>query len=152
MKFQFNDGGRKDAGYKGTTNDCVVRAISIVTGISYQTVYDEINVMCEKFNRRKRKRLYQKASSREGVFRKIYHKYLLMHGMQWSACTTIGSGCKVHLKEDELPDGKIICRLSRHLTAVIDKTIHDLHDCSRYGTRQVYGYYFYETKKVDQRN
>lgn len=43
MEFVFNDGGRADAGYKGTTGDCVCRAISIITGKSYKEVYDNIN-------------------------------------------------------------------------------------------------------------
>jgi hypothetical protein len=53
----------------------------------------------------------------------------------------IGKGCKVHLRADELPKGKIICSVSRHLVAVIDGVINDTHDCSRDGNRCVYGYY-----------
>lgn len=37
--FQYNDGGRKDAGYKGFTGDCVCRAICIASGLPYQKVY-----------------------------------------------------------------------------------------------------------------
>jgi hypothetical protein len=40
MKFQYNDGGRQQAGYKGKTGDCVVRAIAIAADLPYQTVYD----------------------------------------------------------------------------------------------------------------
>ena len=29
MEFNFNDGGRADAGYKGRTGDCVTRAVAI---------------------------------------------------------------------------------------------------------------------------
>ena len=32
-------------------------------------------------------------------------------------------------------------RLSGHLAAVIDGVVHDIHDCSRDGTRCVYGYF-----------
>lgn len=41
MKYQRNDGGRKAAGYKGITGDCVCRAIAIGTGQPYQTVYED---------------------------------------------------------------------------------------------------------------
>ena len=34
MKFQFNDGGRVVAGYKGSAGDCVVRSVAISTGLS----------------------------------------------------------------------------------------------------------------------
>jgi hypothetical protein len=53
----------------------------------------------------------------------------------------IGSGCKVHLRADELPAGRLVVKLSRHLVAVIDGVIHDTYDCSRGGTRCVYGFY-----------
>jgi hypothetical protein len=32
--WQFDDGGRGAAGFKGKTGDCVCRAIAIATGIS----------------------------------------------------------------------------------------------------------------------
>ena len=53
----------------------------------------------------------------------------------------IGSGCTVHLRADELPPGRLVVSVSKHLTAVIDGVIHDTHDCSRRGTRCVYGYW-----------
>jgi hypothetical protein len=53
----------------------------------------------------------------------------------------VGSGCKVHLRADELPSGRLIVRVSHHFAAVIDGVIHDTHDCSRGGTRCVYGYW-----------
>jgi len=45
------------------------------------------------------------------------------------------------LRADELPQGKLIVRLSKHLTAMIDGVIQDTHDPSRGGKRCVYGYY-----------
>ena len=53
----------------------------------------------------------------------------------------IGSGCTVHLRADELPTGRLIVSVSRHVVAVIDGVIHDTHDPSRDGTRCVYGYW-----------
>jgi hypothetical protein len=53
----------------------------------------------------------------------------------------IGSGCKVHLRSDELPIGRLVVGLSRHSAAVIDGVLHDTYDCSRRGTRCVYGYW-----------
>lgn len=51
MEFKHNDGGRSEAGYKGITGDCAVRAISIVTGKSYQEVYDAINYLAKNWER-----------------------------------------------------------------------------------------------------
>ena len=53
----------------------------------------------------------------------------------------IGQGCKVHLKADELPGGRIVATVSKHYTAIIDGEIHDTYDCSRDGERCVYGYF-----------
>jgi len=54
---------------------------------------------------------------------------------------SIGSGCKVHLDGNELPEGRLVASLSKHVAAVIDGVINDTYDCSREGTRCVYGYY-----------
>jgi hypothetical protein len=139
MKFKYNDGGRKDAGYKGITGDCVVRAISIATQKPYQEIYDIFNELgnCEKIT----ERMKSKSSSRTGVYRKTYNKYLLDNGWKWTPTMFIGQGCKVHLKKDELPSGILLVRLSRHLACVIDGVLNDTFDCSRGGTRCVYGYY-----------
>jgi hypothetical protein len=62
-------------------------------------------------------------------------------GWVWHPTMTIGSGCKVHLREDELPNGRLMVLVSRHYTAVIDGIINDTFDPSRNGKRCVYGYY-----------
>jgi hypothetical protein len=128
MPFQYNDGGRKDAGFKGDTGDCVVRSIAIVTGKSYREVYDDLFSLGGK-------------SPRLGVAKKVYHKYLLSQGFEWTPTMFIGQGCKVHLCKEELPEGKLIVRLSKHITAVVDGIVHDTYDPSRNGWRCVYGYY-----------
>lgn len=74
-------------------------------------------------------------------------KYLAALGWKWVATMGIGGGCKVHLKADELPSGTIICRVSRHYVAVVDGVINDTYDCSRGGTRCVYGHYIKEGKE-----
>jgi hypothetical protein len=137
QKFVYNDGGREAAGYKGTTGDCVTRAIAIVTEKPYKEVYNTLNIIGENEKRKKKK-----SNSRTGVFKSTYDKYLKSLGYIWIPCMKIGSGCKVHLRSDELPEGRLIVRLSRHLSTVIDGVIHDIFDCSRHGTRCVYGYYY----------
>ena len=137
MDFVYNDGGRSLAGYKGHTGDCVVRAVSIATGQPYQTVYDLFNELSTEERRCRQRR----SNSRTGVRRTTIKKYLLSLGWVWTATTTIGSGCKVHLKKDELPSGIVVCSVSRHITVVIDGTINDTYNPSRNETRCVYGYY-----------
>jgi hypothetical protein len=136
--WQRNDGGRAAAGYRGDAGDCVVRAIAIATNRPYQEVYDGINALRDSMRQTHR---VKKSSARDGVSRVVYERYLKSLGWRFVATMKIGSGCKVHLRKRELPDGRIIVRVSKHMTAVIDGVIHDTHDCSRGGTRCVYGYF-----------
>lgn len=139
QRYVFNDGGRQAAGFKGQTGDCVTRSIAIVTGKPYKEVYDALNAM--SINEHITKRKKKKSNSRTGVFRKTYQKYLESLGYVWTPTMQIGQGCKTHLRSDELPAGRLIVRVSKHITAMIDGVINDTHDCSREGTRCVYGYF-----------
>lgn len=139
MEFIKNDGGRKNSGHKGQTRDCVCRAISIATEIPYEKVYSDLNSLIEKEFPRTKQSIA--GSSRTGVIRFIYQKYLEELGWKWVPTMKFGQGCTVHLRKEELPSGRIICRLSKHLAAVIDGVLYDTYDCSRDGTRCVYGYF-----------
>jgi hypothetical protein len=138
-QFQFDDGGRRAAGYRGKAGDCVVRAIAIATGRPYQQVYDLVNsaAMNERTGKRKR----GKSNARTGVYKTSIKRVMKSLGWVWTPTMQIGSGCTVHLRGDELPAGRLVVSVSKHLTAVIDGVIHDTHDCSRRGTRCVYGYW-----------
>jgi hypothetical protein len=126
--FVEDDGGRAQAGYKaGNVGDCVVRAIAIATRGDYKTIY---------------KALSRKGSSaRNGVLPEIYDTYLKENGWEWVSCMK-DKHKRVHLNDYELPlRGRLILRLSKHVTAWIDGKLYDNYDCSRGGKRMVYGYY-----------
>lgn len=136
MQYQYNDGGRKEAGYQGDAGDCVVRAIAIATGFTYQKVYDDLFELNKQHNKK------GKNSPRDGnTSKKVYNMYLDFHGFSWTPTMFIGSGAKVHLKDGELPMGRLVARCSRHLVAVIDGVLQDTYDSSRDSTRTVYGYW-----------
>jgi hypothetical protein len=137
--FVYDDGGRKEAGFKGETGDCVTRAIAIATRKPYLEVYTALNGLACNERRGKRKRGI--SSARKGVYRVTYQKYLESQGWIWTPTMQIGSGCKIHLRADELPTGHLVVSVSRHLVAMIDGVIHDTHDPAREGTRCVYGYW-----------
>jgi len=142
MKFTFHDGGRAAAGYTGKAGDCVCRSIAIVTGIDYQEVYDRL--ADGNAAQRRSKRTGKKprtASQGINVRRQWVKEYMESLGFEWTATMRIGSGCTVHLRDGELPDGRLVVSVSKHWTAVIDGVIHDTHDPSRGGTRCVYGYW-----------
>lgn len=139
MELVHDDGGRSAAGYSGLTGDCVTRAIAIATGKPYQEVYDAINEMAKGERRGRRKRGVSNA--RTGVYKATYRKYLEKLGWVFTPTMGIGTGCTVHLKDGELPMGKLIVSVSKHMVAVINGVMHDTHDPSREGTRCVYGYF-----------
>lgn len=140
MRFVYDDGGRAAAGYTGTSGDCVVRAIAIATQIPYQIVYNGINLAAVGERRGKRKRGV--SSARNGVYKPTYRRFLHALGWSWQPTMQIGSGCTVHLRDNELPSGRLIVSVSKHLVAVLDGVLHDLDDPSRDGTRCVYGYFY----------
>lgn len=160
MSWTYNDGGRELAGYKGTTGDCVCRAIAIATGMPYQQVYTELNKISKTERRGKRKR--GKSSARTGVYKNTIKRYMESIGWKWVGTMGIGTGCKVHLHKDELPSGRLVVRLSKHITCMIDGVINDTFNPQRGGsvgmkngkpfkqaeTRCVYGYWI-QTKNQD---
>ena len=131
MEFVYDDGGRKEAGYKGKAGDCVTRAVAIAAQLPYQQVYDILSEGCR--TQRVTKRSGRKSSARNGVItqRKWFKDYMRSLGFEWTACMGIGTGCRVHLADGELPSGRLVVSVSRHYTAVIDGVVRDTHDPQR---------------------
>jgi len=131
--FVENDGGRADAGFRGDAGDCVTRAIAIAAELPYRDVYDALAAHEANAGRAR--------SARNGISRKIIRAFMEEMGWDWTPTMQIGSGCQVHLRADELPTGRLVVSVSKHLCAVIDGVVHDTYDPSRAGTRCVYGYW-----------
>lgn len=151
--YVYDDGGRAEAGYKGTTRDCGTRAIAIVTGLPYQQVYDLVLKYAER--ERKGKNRAKKSHPRTGIWQTTMRKIMADLGWEWKPTMLVGQGCKVHLSADELPAGRLLVNVSRHYTAVIDGVVHDIFNPCRgsavgmkdgipftqHETRCVYGYF-----------
>lgn len=143
LAFCRHDGGRAAAGFKGTAGDCVTRAIAIATGRPYADVYAALNAAAtkERPGARARKQKGKRSSARTGIFWPTVRRYMESIGWVWVPTMQIGSGCKVHLRADELPAGRLVVNVSRHCVAVLDGVLYDTEDSSRDGKRCVYGYY-----------
>ena len=130
------------AGRRPASGDCVDRAVAIAAKRPYAEIYAALaHGMGEQ---RATARIGKQArSARHGVSvkRKWFKDYMGSLGFVWHPAMRIGSGCKVHLRADELPPGRLVVTLSRHYAAVIDGVVHDTYDSSRNGTRCVYGYW-----------
>lgn len=154
MKHIFNDGGRQAAGYTGKTGDCACRALAIAAEMPYQQAYELINQFASRERKGKGTRKRGMSNARTGVHSATMRRIMESIGWTWTATMGIGTGCKVHLRENELPTGRLVILVSRHFTAVIDGVIHDTHDPQRLGfdyaesdradmkgSRCVYGYW-----------
>jgi hypothetical protein len=152
MEWRFDDGGRAAAGFKGRAGDCVARSIAIVSGRPHAEVYRRLAAGTGA--QRAGKRGKRAASARRGINtgRKWFRDYMDELGFRWVPTMGIGTGCRVHLHDGELPPGRLVVSVSKHYTAVIDGVIHDTHDpqrevrCvgpdgERISRRCVYGYW-----------
>jgi len=140
----YNDGGRAAAGFKGKAGDCVCRAIAIATSKPYREIYDDLRALGWSA---RGPTAYGWRDPVDGLIipaektRVLEREYIESLGWRWTPTMAIGSGCRVHLRADELPLGRLIVQVTHHLVAVIDGVIHDTYDCTRGGSRCVYGFY-----------
>jgi hypothetical protein len=133
VKHILDDGGRKLAGFKGDAGDCVVRSVAIASGRPYAEVYAACADIMAGLRKTKGRRAAGKRSASDGVYTtsKAFKTYIAGLGFVWTPTMKIGEGCRVHLADGELPMGRLIVKVSRHVTAVIDGVVHDTYDPQR---------------------
>ena len=143
--FTYDDGGRAAAGFpKHRAGDCVARSVAIASGQPYLAVHAAL--AAGNAGQRKSKgasRHTGKATADHGIncnF-KWFKDYMCGLGFDWFPTMGIGTGCRVHLKPSELPPGRLVVAVSKHSVAVVDGVVRDTYDCTRGGTRCVYGYW-----------
>lgn len=131
LPFKYNDGGRSKYFKANNVRDCAIRAIAIATQQDYKEVYDNL------------KKLNKGESCRNGTPNKISKKYLKQLGWKWIGINRKnGESCKLNKEDMEKfinNYDRIIIRVSKHLTTIIDGCLNDTFDCSRDGDRGVYG-------------
>lgn len=132
MTYIYSDGGRAEAGYKGTAADCAVRAIAIVLDLPYKAIYEDMRYFMD---------CRDAGSPRNGITEEHLRRYLGERGFRYVAAKINGKHTNMHLNRAELPAGRIIANLSNHVSAVIDGVLHDTWDCSDGGETPVYGYW-----------
>lgn len=136
MKVVITDGGRSAAGFKGVAADCVCRSISIATEIPYADIYKALADGAASTGRPR--------SARNGINTRDawFKSFMGRLGFTWVTTVKFGApGPRIHLRDGELPAGRLVVDVSKHYTAVIDGVNYDAFDCSRGGTRVVYGYW-----------
>lgn len=134
MDYIYDDGGRS-LYFKGNAGvrDCVCRAITIASGKDYKEVY---NLLFKTMGE----------SPRGGVYtsKPKFKRMMASLGFTWTATSGIGSHQAVHLIKGELPEGRLVCSMAGHWTAVIDNQVRDTFDprVNGYGQhRKIYGFW-----------
>lgn len=138
LPWQCHDGGRKAAGYKGTTRDCVVRAIAIVTGEPYKSVYKELHALAKANPMWGQRRDPKKCSPRYGVYEKHSSAFLASRGWKWVPVDDLVPNAG---DDDTFPDlGKYaIINIPQHFMAIVDGVVLDQWSPSGWRRPQVLG-------------
>jgi hypothetical protein len=129
VKFVYDDGGRKAAGFKGKADDCIVRAIAIAAEKPYREVYYALNAH---------------RGVRGLVKNNAARRYLKTLGWEWTPILFnrfLDKAHQVHLRADELPSGRLIVALPHHLVAVIDGVAYDTLKGEHGSRRLIEGYF-----------
>ena len=118
MRFIKTDGGRKLAGFKGTTSDCATRAIAIATGLDYKFVYETIT--------ERKAADGSKKSARSGIAGITLHNYLKYLGFKKIKVSRLTYREAV----EEYPNG--ILETRNHVVAVREGDFYDSHNSAEY--------------------
>jgi hypothetical protein len=155
-KFVKDDGGRSKSGIarspgrKDEPGDCVARSIAIATGKPYREVHDALTAatvrhvatgQSEWAKWARRKGGYRVFHADHGVATAVSAIYLRELGWKYTSTKERPRGKGIHLRADELPRGRLIVSVPRHMVAVIDGVIHDTNDCSDEGRCRIQGYW-----------
>lgn len=119
MNYKFNDGGKIFTGNFAETNDCVVRAVSIVTG--HGTAAERLGYSHYGITRV----MLEPLKTPEGVDVLSTDFMQLMHG----AGFVYASVPQAKFKLSDLPkDGIYIAHTHQHVAAVVNGTVEDVID------------------------
>ncbi|MEZ8989230.1 hypothetical protein AB6E89_08310 [Vibrio breoganii] len=146
LPFRYNDGGRKDAGFKGKARDCVARSIAIASGLSYSEVYKALAIgnAKQRASSRTPKRT-RSANNGVNTQRKWFKQFMINMGFEWVPTQGIGSTTRTYLSKGELPKGNIIVAVRKHYAAVINGVLNDTADFSKGRRVCVVGYWIKKT-------
>lgn len=131
MKHVYNDGGRKEAGYKGSARDCVCRSISIATGLSYKEVYSVLARMNKRVTGRK--------SARNGIHTGMewFKELMEIWGFEWHQAPSFYVYNFNHFPKR----GTFIVDMPSHYTVVMAGEIHDTYDPRVLRNQAIKGYW-----------
>lgn len=125
IDYEYDDGGRAAAGFKGTTGDHVIRATAIATGLPYAALYKRYAALNgARFGKITGKRNVHR-DDYEPVLEELgYVKAVRPHRRKGVPSLTFSEAYEQY--------GDCIVRTSRHLSAIIDGVLRDTGDIRTY--------------------
>jgi len=137
--YHYDDGGRAQAGYKGSTGDCSVRAIAIATGKPYDEVYKALHHIARNWKGRSKRaqRTRAQPSPRNGVFVEVLDAY--MKSIGW-----VQHMVKARINDlpawayTQIAEGTpgVVLYVRKHYTALVNETVRDTWDCRMTAARE----------------
>jgi hypothetical protein len=123
IKFEYDDGGRQDAGFSEYAKDCVTRSVKIILGCDYLKAYELVNKYIDQIETKK------VSHACMGVNNSTTKKLFGFLGMKWHP-------------SNNLPKrkGKYILNMPNHVCAFVDGVVKDTHNYFE-KTNRVYGYW-----------
>jgi hypothetical protein len=130
--FAFNDGGRRLSTRPKQRNDCTVRSLAIVTGLSYDLAFDVLKGAGRKNNGNFDLEKYLREHSK-GSF-KCQKQGRLLAPVRWKRISDFLA---------EHHNGRYIIATAKHVAAVVDGVMHDDMPTHHIQDRPVYSWMEY---------
>ena len=126
LPFTFTTGGRHEAGYKGYTNDCVIRAIVVMTERPYKEIYKLVHNHMKANPMYKQRYDKKYCSPRFGVYQEQTEAIMKQLGYKYVSVKNLvpNSGQGVSSLTSILPKHCII-RVIGHLVAYKEGVLFD---------------------------
>ena len=140
LEFHYNDGERKDAGFRGMTGDCLFRAIAIATGLPYLDVYSNVSSTMKNHGYRASGNAYlqTRALRKPGMLpvRAVQSLVLMDYGF---AKVPLPPGPRPTYAQAFQQYGTCIVSTKGHVTALMDGALQDTFDGRTYDYPTVSG-------------
>lgn len=130
MQYQYNDGGRSAVFNTPGNNDCVTRAIAILTGRPYMEIWGGIIATGTV-----------KKNGSVLTFNPKFQEYAQSLGLTWVPITN-------HLKDIRFPK-RAAAQLNGHMVAIIDGVMHDTYNPSPAGLKTCHGFWCFKPSPTD---
>ena len=146
--YSHDDGGRAAAGFKGSAGDCVVRAIAILTREPYPHIYRRMASAMKQAGYSASGDGYRqkpRAGARPTIScRKVQNLVKVSYGLRR---VNLGRGPRPTYTEAWVLHGNCLVGTTKHISAIIDKTLRDTFD-SRFYDGRLYGRTAAEQRKA----